>query len=650
VALTTCVVYLLNGYYTANISSNTNQAYLYFPIVLFGILSFCKRPSVNSYLLTIFGYALAFTVTFFPSTVLMATSACVVAAGAAFHFQANWKKSLKILAIQATAPAIAILSLSFLYLPLIEAMKFVSAMEVYSLRQFYPASIKGIISLFSAKHVFELHNAMHPDYAKVVGNEIFHFGIITGCVSAIAIFSRQWFKNILWASFSILLIVSLGRIFDLPGISQLVNHLPFFRNIAEQYWWIMVACSFPIVFAYGLHRVEMAAYRLWPAILIALVVLVDLNYILNNYGIVNTDNTQYATYRETITYIITTVTVTVLSVLALVAIRKMPHRRAFLVTLLCFSVFLEMNYYFNTARYTRTEMFKNPPDYVLFLKKNLGLNRLASYGSVGIPPEVGTAYQLQQIEFFTMNIFPSYYNLCQRDLTTEHGWWGKDTFCVNRDTKSEPNVNLNTLEMLSVKYLVVSKNMPQFMDYFNKNHLPQVFESPTVIIFENTNAYPRSYGVDNLYLAPKTPDTQKQSARNVAFTEDQKLLEEAALKKIHLGLPNTEATSSAPEPAIIETFENTKVSIRTNFTAPKILVLPDNWHPNWKATVNGEPVYIGKVNESFRGIALGGGNQLVEMSYSPRSLPLALGITSVVISALACLFCMRRKIENLFNS
>ncbi|MGZ3744545.1 MAG: YfhO family protein [Pseudobdellovibrionaceae bacterium] len=649
-SLVTCVVFLLNGYFTANISSNTNQAYLYFPLTLYSILTFCKRPSVNSYIMLVGSYVLPFCVTFFPTTVLMVTCAFVITVGASLKYFSIWKFRHKMVLLQASAAACAILLLAFIYLPTSEALNFVGAFDLYSRRTFNPANYQAIISFFTPKHVFESYNAINPAFSAFEQNTIFHFGIISGCIVAIIVFSRRWWKDALLSSFVLLFILSFGRVFDLPLITTLLDQIPFFRNIAEQYWWMMVACSFPLIFAYGLDQVEMATFQLWPAVLVALVIILDLIYILKTYGILRPERfSWYVSYMDALNYVIKTVFITITGLCALVMIRRRPDRKVFLVGILCFSVCLEMHYYFNTARFERMDVFQNPPEYILFLKKNLGLNRLAAFGSTGFPPEIGTAYQLQQIEFFTMNIFPSYYSFCQKNLTTEHGWWGKDTFCVNRDTRNEPNVNLASLDLLSVRYLVVSSSMEKFASLFEKQNFPLVFKSATASIFENPHAFPRVYAVRNLFKSPNTPDSRGLSAKSVAFTEDNNLLKEANLLNISTQLPLTNDPSSLFDSSRIISYENTKVIIEANFTEPGILVVPDNWHPNWTAMVDHQTTYIGKVNESFRGLALGAGKHDIEMSYQPATLPFALVITSFMSCLLMILFFARKKVDVIFK-
>jgi hypothetical protein len=656
ITMTTCFVYLLNGYFTANISSNTNQTYLYFPFAVFAVLSLSKSPSVRTFLIAILAYILPLLVTFFPTTVLMLVCVGALAMASVLEQGRTPRDRVRLMVIQMMTPVLALALLSFLYLPLMEGLRYVSAVELYEKRQFFPANIKSIISLFSAKHVFELHNAMHPSFNDIAGTEIFHFGILSGAVVATLLFSRKWLRNPLILTFSLLFLISLGRIFAVPGITDFIDQLPFFRSIASQYWWMMVACPFPFLFAFAVKDIEQNRFKLWPVVLVAVVILVDLIYILETHGIVHPPPlSPYISSLDTVKNIISLLLIVFLNCALFAAIKFRPASRSFLVGLLCVSVFFEMNFYFYRARYTRLDAFAHPPDYISFLKENLGLHRVAAYGSTGLPPEIGSAYQLQQIEFFTMNIFPSYYSLCQRDLTSEHGWWGKETFCANRDTTNAPNINLATLDFLSVRFAVVSKGMPQFVKFFDDSHFPRAFESNAFVIFENPNVFPRVYAVNEILEAPQTPSTRNLNARTVAFTEDLKLLSDARSQGVAVFNAATDNAPPSSEPRAnplfeapqIKNYENNNLTIEAKFIEPGILVLPDNWHPNWKATDNGRPVYIGKVNQSFRGIALGKGAHFIEMKYEPSTLAWALRISLFVILALLGLFLNRRKIDPL---
>ena len=647
-------VYLLNGYFTANISSNTSQCYLYFPFALFSVLQFSRRPTTLNYYCLVCSYVLPLLVTFFPTTILMLACVSTAAVGASLYYKQTWRKRFLCVGMHATAPVVAGLILAFLYIPLAEALRYVSAVQTYSLREFVPANWQALVSFMTPKHFFLSYNAINPDFLPFINNTIFHFGIIPCLVGSLLIFSGRAGKDPLFLSFAGLFGLAMGRIFSVPVISQLVDVVPFFRNLGEQYWWMMVGCSFPVIFAYGFERLRAGRVKIWPVLLVLATMLSQLAHIGLKFGL-PIEQQKYSGVHTPGAHIAVAMAIAITCAGLIWQICRSARRKDFLLWLLVVCVFCELMYDMDTARFRRTEMFAEPTPDIAFLKSHIGPYRVANYGSGGFPPESGQAFQIPQVESFTMNILPKYYDICQRDLTTEHGWFGKDTFCLNRDTPSEPNINETMLNLLGVKYVVVTDSMSRFKKFFEDRKFPHVFAMPNVSIYENPSVFPRAFVVTNLYESPLTPETKGQSGRNVAFSDDEILIKDAISKGIPVGMPaNDGEASELFSRAKISNYENAKVTIEVNLNAPGVLVLMDNWHPGWSAVADGSVAHLGRVNESFRGVALSSGRHIVEMTYRPITLKLALGITvaSLFLLILGAFFrnTLDRKIFNLANS
>ncbi len=644
-------VFLLNGYFTANLSSNTNQALLYFPFCVFASLNFARRPDAVRFLVLVFACVLPLSVSFFPTTVLMMTTLVVSMGGCAFQYRGGHAARLKLFATLLAAPVLAGMVLMFFYLPLSEALSYVGGMDLYGARVFCGSEWRAIISLFSSKHFFESYNAINPVFYPLIGNVIFHLGVLAGLIAAIGIVNPRISENAFTASLTLLLLFTLGRIFAIPLISNFFDFLPFLRNVAVQYWWMVIGCTFPFVFAYGFNLLQKAGqFRVWPVYLVGALLVADLVYIGKVWGFKDSEGGAYVSPHRAMNYVGLTVFLIFAACGLIAALKRRPaNRRAALIGVLTVAVFAEMIHYFDTSRLRREDIFLNPPAYVTFLKNHVGLNRIANYGSYGLPPELGSAYQIQQVEFFTMNIFPSYYQFCQRNDTTEHGWWGKDTFCVNRDTTSEPNINESALNLLSVRYIVISESAPKFRKFFEDRKYPIVFQSPVMTIFENLNSYPRIFAVPHLVEAPLTPETKGLDARNVAFTEDQKLLETAKAAGVRIGAPEASQPSPLFTAGRITSYQNTKVGAEVDLPSAGVVALMDNWHPNWQVTVDGKGAYLGKINESFRGVAVGPGHHVIMMSYCPKTLPLGLGITVSTLLGLGLLAVFRRRVNRFLS-
>ena len=62
-------------------------------------------------------------------------------------------------------------------------------------------------------------------------------------------------------------------------------------------------------------------------------------------------------------------------------------------------------------------------------------------------------------------------------------------------------------------------------------------------------------------------------------------------------------------------------------------VLADTFAPSWRATVNGEPWPIHRVNGLFRGVVTDAGEHEIVFTYRPRDLCYGLGITLLTLGA-----------------
>lgn len=87
-----------------------------------------------------------------------------------------------------------------------------------------------------------------------------------------------------------------------------------------------------------------------------------------------------------------------------------------------------------------------------------------------------------------------------------------------------------------------------------------------------------------------------------------------------------------------------KVTIEAALDAPGDLVLADTRRPDWRATVDGEPVKLIRANHAFRAVFLSAGQHTISMIYRPESVLVGGGISlacAVVVASIA-LFCALR--------
>ena len=84
-----------------------------------------------------------------------------------------------------------------------------------------------------------------------------------------------------------------------------------------------------------------------------------------------------------------------------------------------------------------------------------------------------------------------------------------------------------------------------------------------------------------------------------------------------LTLP-TDAPEDFRGTASIDSYDDTRMVMRTQSTRPALLVVSDTWYPGWKAWVDGVETPLQHADYALRGIALPAGNHRVVCAYQPR--------------------------------
>lgn len=646
-ATTAAIVYLLNGYNVANLASNVSQVYLYFPILLFTLCSFAQKPNYWRYLVLIFANVLILSTTFLPTLALTIISVYLIGFGFVLNTYPVWKNRLGLMGWQALSALIAFLLLAFLWFPLLEGAKTLKLFEMYNARVFYPADLRAFLSFFTPKHFWESYNATPVNVLRYVGNVIFHFGIVASLIFAYVFSQKKNFKNWVIIILLILFFLFLGRIFAIPGLYQLYGVIPQIKNIGEQYLWLVVAISFTLLSAFGMESLTAQKRFQIPVRMTYAIIFGSILYLIFKF-IPRFDyyyeNFVFSAIFLIIEFYLGIVFLLIISsALILRLISKYPAKLLLFKSFLVGLVFLELFYYMNTLRYKREDIFQSPPSYISFLKENIGHNRLASY-SWGLMPDLGAAYQIQQIESLNY-VLPWYQKFYERNFLNKTDRWGD--FSLAFGQKDEPNINEQMLDMLSVKYILTDTTQNKYKDYFAERNYPLAFQDGQHYIFENVNSFSRVITLPALKKAELTPDTQGYPLDKMAFTEDDKLYKQAQ----KVGIPSeSDPLKTNLNQTELVSYKNAKIIIHAKLQEPAIIAMMDNWHPNWQAYANGREVYVGKINESFRGIALPAGEYKIEFKYQPKTLPAALWISGFLFFILIGLFFFRRRFDQYLSN
>jgi hypothetical protein len=602
------VFYLLNGYSTANVGSNVSLSYLVIPSGLYAALAFAEARTRGRF--AVLGLALTplLSFTFLPTTIMavVAILACTLGYVLALHWRKPGIGRAAILTVVGTGLAIAAALgvLAVIYLPFAESLELSGLAETYAQRVFYPAFWTGALSLFTPFHFFRsAWGNMDADAARLAGNTIYCFGVLGLLLggSAWRGLSDRW-GPLVW-SCVVVVAVTLARIFGAPVISDVIGLVPVVRNLGSQYLWVTAAVPMTLLVGLGTDALRNGTAAWRPMALVVTAGVAAGVTLAVNYGLREPD-VDGKLFALTSALVLAT---TGLSA-GWMGPRVKIHRRPWIAGIIVFLLFAELAAAAGWLRYQGNDRFAEPTSEVPFLQSRIGNYRTMTLGAYATTLERGAAYQLQEITSLNMGTLPSYqdyFKKMTRGLPQQYRMGDFVSLAYPQDAPDLNYYDWSLINLLGVKYVIVPKTSVQYLQAFTAAGFRRVHDSLFTVVFENPDVLPRAFTVD------------------VVRDGDQATLPTDLVGQI--------------TPATIATYRNTYVEITGVADRPSLVVLTDNWHSNWSALRDGVPAAIVRVNETFRGVWVPAGEFKIEMSYQPRTLPVALVLSLVSLLALSAL-------------
>jgi hypothetical protein len=155
-----------------------------------------------------------------------------------------------------------------------------------------------------------------------------------------------------------------------------------------------------------------------------------------------------------------------------------------------------------------------------------------------------------------------------------------------------------------------------------------------VYVFERFSPLPRAFVT---YAAEQIPDASAATTRLLDESFD---VRNVVVTADALDLPSAPAVLASR--AEVTDYENEQVVIKASAKQRGILVLNDQYYPGWRATVDGRPEPILRVNQIMRGVILSPGEHEVVFRFAPASLTIGAGLTAAGLVLLVCLFLIDR--------
>jgi hypothetical protein len=276
---------------------------------------------------------------------------------------------------------------------------------------------------------------------------------------------------------------------------------------------------------------------------------------------------------------------------------------AFLVLLLSLSFADLCRFFHKFNPFTDKKWFYPQTDLIKFLKQDNTIYRIATTDRRILPGNVSAYYKIQAINGYD----PLYLkNYAEYITASERGRADiKPPYGFNRLIEPQ-NINSPLINLLNVKYVLGFKDL-DLMSF------KQVFAEGETIVYENKNAYPRVYLVDNFVLA-----NDKNQVLKYLFDQNLDLKKTAVLYNNDLGVLDykTDDSVNLAYDAEITDYSENQIILNVNTNKQSILVLSEVYYPSWQATINNKKTEIIPVNYLFRGIVVPKGEHKIVFSIS----------------------------------
>lgn len=632
-SIAACFGFLLVGFHTSLLGTQVTQPYVLSPIVLLALLSYLRSPNAGRLVLAVVANAMLLAETFLPTTVLILT----VVHGLGFAYGVSrWRKPLRDgfrqLASQVLIGVLALALAAPLWLPLLES-SLLTDWNDYQERRIKPVSAHNALSFATPKHFWESYNGhrrntrFEPDIPLEIREDwIAHVGVVALFLALQTLAVGSSWRNPIVVCAVVLIVVAVARIFHLFPFDRLDN-VPIIGLIRLQYWAALYSLPFCLLLAYGIDSLR--SRTVWRAPTLMLLGFFGACYFFLADRVGVPDSGPALLYLRVFATLVALVT----SAFAWLYFR--PASRAAITWILVAVMVGEWIFYMNRLRPERRETDFDTIEHTAFLRRHLSGERVMNMGYKGLPANWGSALGIPQVggmdgaslgwysKFFAQRFgkaihFPAILNWRDRSEALE-----PMTFDVD------------ALDLLGVRYLVTGRRYQQYRKFLVDLGLMTVHQDPQVMIFENPGFYPRAWAVDTLIAAPGIPSDWHLPGRQVAVSIDRELLDRARILDVPSRARPARLKKARPVGKVeISRYRHTRVELTVSFDRPGIAILADTWHPGWRATVDGEPTHLGRVNEILRGVAVAAGQHQIIMIYQPRSLRPA-----VILAALTAILC-----------
>jgi hypothetical protein len=184
------------------------------------------------------------------------------------------------------------------------------------------------------------------------------------------------------------------------------------------------------------------------------------------------------------------------------------------------------------------------------------------------------------------------------------------------------------VDLLSVSFIAAPRHRPITAAGFERVFTGDDF----VDVWHNRDAAPRAFVVTHARVVPDEAAAARAIA-DPAFAPTR-----VAIVEEPIGLPPPDPAAPPPPPTLPTLFvreDPTSLRLEVVATRPSLVVLPEPWYPGWRATVDGVPTRILRVDYALRGLRLEPGRHQIAMELHAPGLLGGAAITLLAFATVA---------------
>jgi hypothetical protein len=192
------------------------------------------------------------------------------------------------------------------------------------------------------------------------------------------------------------------------------------------------------------------------------------------------------------------------------------------------------------------------------------------------------------------------------------------------------------VDLLSVNWVVAPRDRPPDAPGFER-----VFAGDDgVDLWRNRHAYPRAFVVYRTQVV-----ANEQAAAEAMASPDFHPSRVVVVEQPVAGVADATDRESPPMPDELHALTRTgpfDVAVEVEARAPGVVVLGEPWYPGWRATVDGKPVELLRVDYALRGVRVDAGVHVVAMTFEDQPLFYGAAISFTALALLVGLTWLAR--------